>query len=82
MQEIQRILINPVWDIINEPNYAGVYQRFGAVDAWEMGDITGAVFNGDPMQRCLDDGVGFSMYGANAMTIYKQVSNLITMGLP
>lgn len=43
IQEIQCVFIHPVSEMVNQADNAGVDQGFGAVDAREMGDITGAV---------------------------------------
>jgi len=68
-QEFQCVFIHTIGNMINQAGDAGVDQGFGAVEAGEMGDITGAAVGGDPMQGCLDDGVGLSMDGANTMAV-------------
>ena len=60
-KKIKCIFIDPVGDIVYQPVHAGVNQYLGAVDAWKVGNITGAATGRDAVQRCLDDGVGLSM---------------------
>ena len=65
------MFIDTVSNVVHKTGDSCIDQLFCAVDTREMGDVTGAVFDGYPMEGCLDNGVGFCMDGADAVTVYK-----------
>ena len=78
-QKIKRILIHTVGDIIDQADNSRVDQCLSAINTREMSDITGRPPGRNAVQGRLDDGIGFSMNRPDAMPIYKQVPDLITM---
>ena len=41
-QKLQRVIIDTIRDVIHQPGNAGVDQRLGAIDTWEVCDVAGA----------------------------------------
>jgi len=80
-QELQRVLIDAVGNVVHQTGDTGVDQHLGAVDAWEVSDITGASASRDAVQRSLDDRVGLRVDGSHTMPVDQQVPYFITVRL-
>src|SRR4030066_2410849 len=64
-QELERVLVDAVFLVIDDTHHTCIDQHLGTLDAWEMGDIASGALGAHPMQGCLDDGIGFRMDGAH-----------------
>src|SRR4030042_6009665 len=79
-QELERVLVDAVFLVIDDTYHTCIDQHLGALDTGEMGDIASGAFGAHPMQGSLDDGIGFRMDGAHAGSIHDQMAGFITMG--
>jgi hypothetical protein len=80
---LKKIEGGPIHTVIIRVNQAGntcVNQRFGAVYAGEVGDVTTGPFGGYPVQCRLDNCVGFCMNGPNTVAFHNQMAKFIAMG--
>jgi len=80
-EEVHGVFVGAVGGAVDDLDDAGVDERFGAVDAGQVCDVAGGAFCGDAVQRSLDDGVGFGVNGADAMTVNHEVPDLVAMSL-
>ncbi len=80
-EEVHGVFVGTVGGAVDDLDDARVDERFGAVDAGQVGDVAGGAFGGDAMQRGLDDGVGFGVNGADAMTFDHEVADLVAVTL-
>ena len=81
-QELYGIGVLAVGDMIDQAGDPRIDQGLGAVNTGKMGDITGAATGGNAVQGGLDDGIGLSMNGANAVSLHHQMIDLIAVWLP
>lgn len=62
-------------------DYPGVDERFCAIDAGQVGDVTGGAFCGNAVQSRLDDGIGLGVNGADAVSIHHEMPRLVAVSL-
>ncbi len=78
-EKVHGVFVGAVGGAVDDLDDARVDECFGAVDAGQVGDVAGGAFGGDAVQRGLDDGVGFGVDGADAMTFDHEVADLVAM---
>ncbi len=81
-QETHGIFVRAIGNAVYDARNTGVDQCLCAMDAGQVGDITGRAFGRDSVQRGLDDGIRLGMDRADAMSIHEQVTDLIAVRLP
>jgi len=81
-QEILRVFVDTVADMVDQSSDSGIDQFFGAVDAWKMSHVVVAASSGNSVQSCLDNGAGFSMIVAYVMTFDQHMADFIPGGCP
>lgn len=68
-QEIDCVFVLAVSHTVNEADDTRVDERFGAVDAREVGHVAGRAFGRNAMQGGLDDGIGLGVDGTYTVAV-------------
>ena len=79
VEKIHRVFVCAIGGAVNDARDASIDQHLRAVDARQMGDITGGAFGGDSMQRSLDDGICFRVDRTDAVSIHHEVPDLVAV---
>ena len=79
LQEKTTVLVRVSADV-NDSFYSRIYNHLGTGDARLVGHIDHAASGAHAVERCLDDGVLFSVKGTQAVAVYDQVPDIVTVG--